>query len=121
MANADGILATIPQFVALMHGNRSILEDDKSTRINTQRTAVGDVLSAVKLLKPPRSNPHEGDSVHVAVLILDRTSWIDEEIIWTVKDGLAPRVAEEKILGYDSAWSPAKGKRQEQRQQEWEK
>ncbi|KAK4185418.1 hypothetical protein QBC35DRAFT_476362 [Podospora australis] len=88
LADADGIRATIPQFVALMHGHRALLEDIKSSSIGHVKTADGDVLPAVTIIKPPRRSTHEGDSVHVAVLIPDEAAWADEEIIWTDPDGL---------------------------------
>ncbi|KAK4221417.1 hypothetical protein QBC38DRAFT_377190 [Podospora fimiseda] len=88
LEDADGVRATIPQFVALMHGNRALLEDTKSTSVSFTRTANGEKLPTVKLVKPPRQSAHEGDSVHVAVLIPDEASWADEEIIWTDDDGL---------------------------------
>ncbi|KAK3988825.1 hypothetical protein QBC44DRAFT_96997 [Cladorrhinum sp. PSN332] len=88
LEDADGVRATIPQFVALMHGNRALLEDVKSTGISFTRTANGEKLPAVKLVKSPRQSAHEGDSVHVAVLIPDEADWADEEIIWTDEEGL---------------------------------
>ncbi|KAK4166960.1 hypothetical protein QBC43DRAFT_312698 [Cladorrhinum sp. PSN259] len=88
LEDADGVRATIPQFVALMHGNRAILEDVKSTGVSFTTTASGERLPAVTLVKPPRPSTHEGDSVHVAVLIPDEADWAEEEIIWTDADGL---------------------------------
>lgn len=52
------------------------------------RTDDGDVKPGVILFDPPRPNPHDGDSVHVAVLIPNEAPWAEEEMIWTDKDGL---------------------------------
>lgn len=89
LADADGICATIPQFLALLHARRWILEDVKSSSIGPLATEDGDVKLAVTLIDPPRSNPHEGGSVHVAVLMPDDAPWADEEIVWTDQSGLA--------------------------------
>ncbi|KAK4174630.1 hypothetical protein QBC36DRAFT_333227 [Triangularia setosa] len=83
LADADGVRATIPQFVALMHGHRALLEEVESSSVGEETTADGDVLPTVSLLRCPRSNPHEGDSVHVAVLVPDQALWADTEILWT--------------------------------------
>jgi len=83
VADADGVCATIPQFVALLHARRSILEDAKSSPIALIATENGVRKPAVPLLQPPLSNPHEGDGVHVAVLVPNDALWAEEEIIWT--------------------------------------
>ncbi|KAK0658492.1 hypothetical protein QBC41DRAFT_55691 [Cercophora samala] len=83
LVDADGVRATIPQFVALMHGHRALLEEVESTSTREVKTADGETLPAVTLLKRPRSNPHEGDSVHVAVLVPDEAGWADTEMLWT--------------------------------------
>jgi hypothetical protein len=88
LAEADGVRATIPQLFALLHARRSILEHVKSTRIAPTRTEDGDVNQAVFLPQPPRSSPHEGDAVHVAVLVPNNALWAEEEIIWTDQNGL---------------------------------
>jgi hypothetical protein len=88
LAEADGVRATIPQLFALLHARRSILEHVKSTRIAPIRTEDGDVNQAVFLPQPPRSSPHEGDAVHVAVLVPNNALWAEEEIIWTDQNGL---------------------------------
>ncbi|KAK3321758.1 hypothetical protein B0H66DRAFT_552597 [Apodospora peruviana] len=89
MADADGIRATIPQFVALLHASRAILEDVESTSMDPLETEEGDVLPAVTLTRTPRANSHEGDSVHVAVLMPSDSDWTDDQIVWTDRDGLA--------------------------------
>ncbi len=88
LADADGVRATIPQFVALLHANRSILEDIESSRIELVETDDGKAVPSVNLSRPPRPNSHEGDSVHVAVLIPNEAEWADEHILWTDKYGL---------------------------------
>ncbi|KAK4674903.1 hypothetical protein QC764_503040 [Podospora pseudoanserina] len=82
LADADGVRATVPQFVALMHGHRALLEEVESSSTRQVITADGEALPAVTLLKRPRSNPHEGDSVHVAVLVPDQAAWADREMLW---------------------------------------
>ena len=89
MTDADGVAATIPQFVALLHARRSILEDAKSSPIALIQTEKGIHKPAVPLLQPPLSNPHEGDGVHVAVLVPNDALWAEEEIIWTGPTALA--------------------------------
>lgn len=89
LADADGVCATIPQFIALLHAARSILEDVKSNCVAPLGTENGDVKPAVALIDPPRSNPHAGGNVHVAVLLPNDVSWVDEEIVWTDQNGLA--------------------------------
>ena len=88
LADAEGICATIPQFVALLHARRAILEDVKSTSITPLRTADGELKPGISLIDSPRQNPHDGDSVHVAVMIPNDAPWAEEEMIWTDKDGL---------------------------------
>ncbi|KAK0609970.1 hypothetical protein B0T17DRAFT_500890, partial [Bombardia bombarda] len=88
LAAADGIRATIPQFVALLHANRAILEDVESSGVAPVETEEGDVVPGVSVTKAPRANSHEGDSVHVAVLMPNEAEWVDDEIVWTDRDGL---------------------------------
>ncbi len=89
LADGDGLCATIPQFVALLHARRTLLEGVKSTPISPTSTEDGDTGPTVSLLQPPVSNPHEGGGVHVAVLVPNDAPWAKEEIIWTDKTGLA--------------------------------
>jgi len=88
LADADGIHATIPQFVALMHANRSILEDIESSHITSLETEDGRVVPSVHLIKPPRANSHKGENIHVAVLFPNEAEWAEEHIFWTDEDGL---------------------------------
>ncbi|KAK4447408.1 hypothetical protein QBC34DRAFT_259837, partial [Podospora aff. communis PSN243] len=88
LAQADGIEATIPQFVALLHASRSILEDVETSHITTLETASGRVVPSVKVIKPPRANSHRGDNIHVAVLIPKDSEWAEEHIFWTDEDGM---------------------------------
>ncbi|KAK0737877.1 hypothetical protein B0T18DRAFT_333406 [Schizothecium vesticola] len=86
--DAHGIKATIPQFVALMHSNRSILEQVQTTHIALLDTGDGGVMPAVALVKAPRPNSHAGDGVHVAVLMPNEADWADEHIYWIDEAGL---------------------------------
>lgn len=86
--DAHGIKATIPQFVALMHSNRSILEQVQTTHLSLLETGDGDVMPAVTLVKAPRPSSHAGDGVHVAVLMPNEADWADEHIYWLDEAGL---------------------------------
>ncbi|KAK1833942.1 hypothetical protein QBC39DRAFT_369571 [Podospora conica] len=86
--DAHGIKATIPQFVALMHSNRSILEQVQTTHITLLDTGDGDVTPAVTMVKAPRHNSHAGDGVHVAVLMPNEAEWAEEHIYWIDEAGL---------------------------------
>lgn len=88
LIDADGVRATIPQFVALLHASRAILEDVESTSIDPVKTHDGDVLPMVHLKSMPRENRHEGAGVHVTVLIPSDSDWTDDQIVWTDKFGL---------------------------------
>ncbi|KAK0648330.1 hypothetical protein B0T16DRAFT_408036 [Cercophora newfieldiana] len=88
LASADGIHATIPQFVALLHASRAILEDIESSHITTLETASGRVVPSVKMIKPPREYSHRGDNIHVAVFIPKEAEWAEEHIFWTDEDGM---------------------------------
>ncbi|KAK3377297.1 hypothetical protein B0T24DRAFT_701691 [Lasiosphaeria ovina] len=92
LADGDAVRATIPQFVALLHASRAILEDVQSGR--AEMVAAGDSDSGadvptVKLARAPRPNAHDGDLVHVVVLMPHDADWTDEPFLWTDGDGLA--------------------------------
>ncbi|KAK4154814.1 hypothetical protein C8A00DRAFT_42490 [Chaetomidium leptoderma] len=89
LADANGVCATLPQFVALLHARRTILEGVESSRITPITIEECDNKPAVFLFEPPLSNPHEGDGVHVAVLMPNDALWAEEEIVWTDQTGLA--------------------------------
>jgi len=89
LADADGVCATLPQFFALLHTRRSLLENVSSTRITQTLSEDGDEHPAVFLTQSPQSSPHEGNRVHVAVLVPNDALWAEEEIIWTDQTGLA--------------------------------
>lgn len=89
LAEGDGICATIPQFMALLHARRSILEDARSSQIRLMATEDCESKPTVSLFRSPLSNPHEGDGVHVAVLVPNHALWAEEEIVWTDSTGLA--------------------------------
>ncbi|EAQ90293.1 predicted protein [Chaetomium globosum CBS 148.51] len=89
LADGDGVCATIPQFFALLHARGSILEHVNSAQITETRTEDGSIKPMVFLTQPPRSSPHEGNRVHVAILVPNDALWAEEEIIWTGQNGLA--------------------------------
>ncbi|KAM7192586.1 hypothetical protein V8F20_008795 [Naviculisporaceae sp. PSN 640] len=88
LIDADGVRATIPQFVALLHASRAILEDIESTSIDAVETPDGEILPTVHLKNMPRENRHEGTGVHVTVLIPSDSDWTDDQIVWTDRFGL---------------------------------
>ncbi|KAK0712463.1 hypothetical protein B0T26DRAFT_338147 [Lasiosphaeria miniovina] len=91
LADGDAVRATIPQFVALLHASRAILEDVQSGRAEVVAAGAdshGEVLT-VKLARAPRPNAHDGDLVHVVVLMPHDAGWTDEPFLWTDGDGLA--------------------------------
>ncbi|KAK3368263.1 hypothetical protein B0H63DRAFT_514924 [Podospora didyma] len=104
-ADADGVLATIPQFLALLHANnRSILDcapsngvthddddddDDDNGRTRVRTAEGGGKLAAartVTVLARPMGKSYPGRDVHVVVLLppqqASRTAWADERIFW---------------------------------------
>ncbi|KAL2130875.1 hypothetical protein VTI74DRAFT_5829 [Chaetomium olivicolor] len=89
LADADAISATIPQFIALLHARRAVVEHVKSSRLTFMQTEDSKTKPTVFLTQPPRSSPHDGDGVHVAVLIPDDAPWAEEEIVWTDHTGLS--------------------------------
>jgi len=86
LIDADGIRATIPQFLALLHANRALVEDIASSGMVRRRTEDGEAVWAVALSKSPRPNSHQGDNVHVAVLVPEEAEWVREKIVWTDAD-----------------------------------
>ncbi len=88
LAEGDGVCATIPQFVALLHARRTLVEGVKSTRITPATVEDSEIQPKVSLFQSPVSNPHEGGGVHVAILVPNDALWAKEEIIWTDEAGL---------------------------------
>ena len=88
LAEGNGVCATIPQFVALLHARRTLVEGVKSTRISPATIEDSETQPTVSLFRSPVSNPHEGSGVHVAVLVPNDALWAKEEIIWTDEAGL---------------------------------
>ncbi|KAL2177332.1 uncharacterized protein P884DRAFT_259560 [Thermothelomyces heterothallicus CBS 202.75] len=89
MADADGVCATLPQFFALLHSRRSLLENVGSSWVTQTRTEDGEAHPMVFLTSSPQSSPHEGNRVHVAVLVPNDALWAEDEFIWTDQTGLA--------------------------------
>ncbi|KAL1838050.1 hypothetical protein VTJ49DRAFT_3098 [Mycothermus thermophilus] len=89
LADGNAVRATIPQFIALLHAKRSLLECVKSSGVRNGYLEDGRLRPVVRLISPPRSSPHVGSAVHVAVLAPDEAEWVDEEIAWTDRTGMA--------------------------------
>ncbi|KAK3389564.1 hypothetical protein B0H63DRAFT_445747 [Podospora didyma] len=90
-ADADGIVATIPQFLALLHADKSIVEIAAAGGISEGKmeTEDGDRIRAVTMKEMPQGKRHSGRNVHVVVLVPDGTLWAEEKIFWTdERDGL---------------------------------
>lgn len=89
-----GIVATIPQFMALLHANRSILEvmssqggtetvevdADGEDRRRTRRRET--TMRCVTLAGQPDGRRYAGRDVHVVVLMPNASSWAEERIFW---------------------------------------
>ncbi len=88
LADGNAVCATIPQFVALLHARRTLVEQVKSTRVFPATVEDSETQPTVSLLRSPVPNPHEGGGVHVAVLVPNDALWTKEEIIWTDEAGL---------------------------------
>jgi hypothetical protein len=87
--NTDGIVATIPQILALFHGNRSIIENASSKPATDQlvETEDGERVRVVSLGGEPKGMRHRGRDVHVAVLVPDGAKWAGERIFWADENG----------------------------------
>ncbi|KAK4223929.1 hypothetical protein QBC38DRAFT_516015 [Podospora fimiseda] len=87
--DADGIIATIPQFLCLLHSTYSIIEEIESTPIlKNIETVTGDKLRGVSLRDWPKGKRYTGrggGGVNVVVLMPDQgeESWIEEKIFWS--------------------------------------
>ncbi|KAH6631215.1 hypothetical protein F5144DRAFT_570388 [Chaetomium tenue] len=89
MQDADGVVATIPQILALFHATRSIIEKASSTPATSQlvETDDGERVRAVSLGGEPKGMRHRGRDVHVVVLVPDGAKWATERIFWTDDNG----------------------------------
>jgi hypothetical protein len=89
--DADGVVATIPQFLALLHASRSIVEaaSAAAATMRTVETDDGESVRAVSLKEVPKGRRHTGRDVHVVVLVPEGAIWAEERIFWTDEaDGL---------------------------------
>jgi hypothetical protein len=87
-----GVVATIPQFLALLHATRCIVEKASSTPATTSTvtTEDGKNVRAVSIDGVPKGTRHRGRDIHVVVLVPDGAKWAEERIFWTDdKGGLA--------------------------------
>ncbi|KAK3986172.1 hypothetical protein QBC44DRAFT_273565 [Cladorrhinum sp. PSN332] len=84
---ADGIISTLPQFLALLHTQLSIIEVIDSTPITTTDTKVetvsGRKVRGVSLRDWPKGKKHTGRDVHVVVLVPEGAEWAEESIFWS--------------------------------------
>jgi hypothetical protein len=96
--DADGVVATIPQLLALLHASRSIVEKASSTPAASQtvETENGERLRAVSLADAPKGTRHRGRDVHVVVLVPDGAKWAEERIFWTGDAGALSELRQKK-------------------------
>lgn len=96
--DADGVVATIPQFLGLLHAGRSIVEKVCSTSATNQivETENGERLRAVSLDDAPKGTRHRGREVHVVVLVPDGAKWAEERIFWTGGTGALAELRQKK-------------------------
>jgi hypothetical protein len=96
--DADGVVATIPQLLALLHASRSIVEKATSTPAASQtvETENGERLRAVSLADVPKGTRHRGREVHVVVLVPDGAKWAEERIFWTGDAGALSELRQKK-------------------------
>ncbi|KAK4129976.1 hypothetical protein BT67DRAFT_452790 [Trichocladium antarcticum] len=91
-AGADGVVATLPQFLALLHAGRSIVEAASATAATVDKieTDDGESVRAVSLKDVPKGKRHTDRGVHVVVLVPEEANWVEERLFWTAElDGLA--------------------------------
>lgn len=97
----DGIVATIPQFLALLHGSRSTIEKVTSSPATARsvETKDGERVRAVSLgTAPLKGTRHKGKEIHVVVLVPDGAKWAENRIFWT--DDGAGVMAELRLKKY---------------------
>lgn len=86
-----GVVATVPQFLALLHASRSVVETASSAAMTMRKikTEEGHRVRAVTLTEIPKGKRHTGRDVHAVVLVPDGAAWAEERIFWTDNaDGL---------------------------------
>jgi len=85
----QGMVATIPQFLALIHSNMSVIDETFSAPATEQlvETEDGERLRSVSLIYPPKGPRHRGRDVHVVVLVPDGAKWAAERIFWADDNG----------------------------------
>ncbi|KAK0670110.1 hypothetical protein QBC41DRAFT_318497 [Cercophora samala] len=88
---ADGIVATIPQFIALLHTTRSILEVASSSNPSDEErveTTSGHRFRQCSMKEPLQGKRHTGRDVHVVVLLpAPRSTWAEEKLFWADEGG----------------------------------
>ncbi|CAP61047.1 uncharacterized protein PODANS_3_180 [Podospora anserina S mat+] len=88
---ADGIVATIPQFLALLHSTQSIVEVASSPKLSDEErveTTSGERFRRCSMKQPLQGKRHTGRDVHVVVLLpASRSAWVEEKLFWTDEQG----------------------------------
>ncbi|KAK3897583.1 hypothetical protein C8A05DRAFT_19681 [Staphylotrichum tortipilum] len=110
---APGVVATIPQFLALTHASRATLDEVTSLPASSGTVATEDgervrVVSLGAQQRNMKGARHKGRDVHVVVLVPDGARWAEEKIFWT--DGV-DGLAEMRQKKYGDVVLPAKGGR----------
>ncbi|KAK4188874.1 hypothetical protein QBC35DRAFT_381504 [Podospora australis] len=99
--DADGVVATIPQFLALLHANHSSLIEVASSSAITSSYIPTDAgeFKAVNLDEFPKGKKHTGRAIHVVVLLPARADWADEKIFWTDEVGSLRELRQGRFRG----------------------
>jgi hypothetical protein len=89
---ADGIIATIPQALALLHMKSSILRSIETSEVRLTRDpyktkgystfASGPVWRGVRLVRGPELTGHESKDPRIVVLCSNTGFWFREKIFW---------------------------------------
>ncbi|SPQ24054.1 3a98cda4-6081-486e-81fa-19fad4e1f4a8 [Thermothielavioides terrestris] len=106
---SDGVVATIPQFLALLHASRSVLETASSGSVDLSLTTDGESVRSVTLGSPLTGPRPRGRDVHVAVLVPDGAEWADERIFWADDGGALAELRQKKYRDVIGGTIPRNG------------
>ncbi|KAK4113426.1 hypothetical protein N656DRAFT_797300 [Canariomyces notabilis] len=86
----EGLVATVPQMLALLHLSCRAVDFVPSTPIFSFEPPLSGkvdglaskIRRGIKLLGPPSGAPHVGNSVTIAVLFSRESRWVTEQLFW---------------------------------------
>ncbi|KAH7142002.1 hypothetical protein EDB81DRAFT_654148 [Dactylonectria macrodidyma] len=85
-SSGEGLVATIPQIVGLLHLQHSTLTDLQSSPALTFDTPLnignGQLCRGVMLSGRPQGYPHVGANTKIAVLFPSDSAWVKEQFLW---------------------------------------